>query len=202
MTEEEICKHLDGKLEEFLLKFDEVLRNKLKEKLYFAGGCIYSLANSQEPRDYDLFMTDLSLMNELVNLDIWKFVSDYALSVGKFQIVHKYYGEPSYCVGQFDFLHNMHYYIPFSNKIRNAYTEEDEEKEFEDFEYLRTNELIFNEKRARDIEGVFLRIEKFVSRGFKISKQTIKNIKSRTTRKSVRQYKKQRCSGGNRRCNS
>lgn len=132
MTEQEICKHLDGKLEEFLLKFDEVLRNKLKEKLYFAGGCIYSLANSQEPRDYDLFMTDLSLMNELVNLDIWKFVSDYALSVGKFQIVHKYYGEPSYCVGQFDFLHNMHYYIPFSNKIRNAYTEEDEEKEFED----------------------------------------------------------------------
>lgn len=202
MTEEEICCHLDEKVEEFLLKFDRNLRNRLRPKLYFAGGCIYSLANNKEPRDYDLFMIDCDLLDELKQLDLWKFVSDYALSIGKFQIVYKYYGDPDYCVGQFDFKHNMHWYKPFTNRIHNAYQDECSDEEFEDFTYLRTNELFFNESRARDIEGVFLRIDKFLDRGFKIKKETRNKIKARITKRSVKEYKKSRCSGGNRRCNS
>lgn len=194
----DICKHLDLKFLEFLDKFQEPLRSKLKGKLYFAGGCIYCLANGKEVRDYDLFMYDRELLDELKESDVFRYISDYALSVGKFQIVHKYCGEPNDCIGEFDFLHNMHYYIPFSNQIKCGYDFFDDAN----LKYIHTNELIFNESRARDIEGVLLRIKKFVDRGFTISKETKKKIKQRTTRKSVKQYKKSRCSSGNRRCNS
>lgn len=210
MNEREICEHLDLKFEEFLQRIEDLeLRCSLKEKVYFAGGCIYCLRNDRTVKDYDLFLKDNDLIDELAKLNIWSYVSDYALTCGKFQIVIKYFGEPESCVGQFDFKHNMHYYIPKSMKIRCAYEDEiydevvnglfDKELEFEQFEYLNTDELIFNENRARDIEGVWLRIEKFTARGMKISKETKKKIKQRTTKKAVKKYKKSR-HHGNRNC--
>ena len=198
MNESEICKHLDSKFEDLLSKFDDLeLRNSLKNKLYFAGGCIYCLKNDKEVKDYDLFLIDNSLIEKIKNINIWSFSSDYALTFGKYQIVIKYFGEPALCVGQFDFKHNMHYYIPKSNKISCAYVEEifEEEPAFDDYKYLLTNELHFNENRARDIEGVWLRIEKFTKRGMVISKETKKKIKSKVTKKSIKSYKKSRSSG-------
>ncbi len=185
MLEKEICNHLDEIAKDIISKIPV----EIKDKIYFAGGCIYSLANNRQPKDYDLFLKDNSLMEKLKNLSIWNYVSEYALTIGKYQIVTKYYGEPYECVGQFDFKHNMYYYEPFSEKIISV-NEEEEEMQFDCYDFLNTNELFFNEKRARDIEGVYLRIEKFVKRGMKISKQTKKTIKKRTTKKSVREYKK------------
>ncbi len=199
MIEIDICKHLDSKFEEFLDKIEcSKLRDALKEELYFAGGCIYCLRNDKIVKDYDLFLKHNYLVEELSKLDIWSYTSNYALTCGKFQVVIKYFGEPNLCVGQFDFKHNMHYYIPNSMKIKCAYMEEYfdlctfeyEEPVFDNFKYLQTNELIFNEHRARDIEGVWLRVEKFVSRGMQISKETKKKIKKRITKKSVKRYKK------------
>ena len=211
MNEKEICKHLDLKFKEFLQLIEcQELLDALKERLYFAGGCIYCLRNDKPVKDYDLFLTDGDIIEDLKKLDIWSYTSDYALTYGKFQIVIKYFGEPQECVGQFDFKHNMHYYIPESSKIKCAYLDElfeiaDEsfkpydEIDFDDFRYLDTNELHFNENRARDIEGVYLRIKKFTDRGMKISKETKKKIKKRTSRKAVKQYKKSR-HHGNRNC--
>lgn len=192
MLEKEICNHLDEIAKDIIRKIPV----KIKDKIYFAGGCIYSLANDRQPKDYDLFMIDNSLVEKLKQLNIWNCMSEYALTLGKYQIVTKYYGEPYDCVGQFDFKHNMYYYKPFSGHIVSV-NEEEEEMEFDCYAFLNTNELFFNEKRARDIEGVFLRIEKFVKRGMKISKQTKKTIKKRTTKKSVREYKKSRKSNRN-----
>ena len=188
MTEKEICEHLDLKLEEFLLRIEDLkLRCSLKQKVYFAGGCIYCLRNDRVVKDYDLFLKDADLIEDLKKLDIWSYTSDYALTNGKFQIIIKYFGEPDSCVGQFDFKHNMHYYIPKSMKINCAYEYEiydevvnglfGEELDFDHFIYLDTNELHFNEYRARDIEGVWLRIKKFTDRGMTISKETKKKIK-------------------------
>lgn len=210
MTEREICQHLDSKLDEFLQKIEcQTLRNMLREKLYFAGGCIYCLRNDKIVKDYDMFLKDDDIIEDLKKLDIWSFISDYALTYGKFQLVIKYFGEPKSCVGQFDFKHNMHYYIPESDKIMCGYEEEiydevvngllDEELCFDDYIYLQTNELHFNENRARDVEGVWLRIKKFTDRGMTISKETKKKIKQRTTKKAVRKYKKSR-HHGNRNC--
>lgn len=36
----------------------------------------------------------------------------------------EYFGKPSECVGQFDFNHNMYYYIPFTNEIKSANKDE------------------------------------------------------------------------------
>lgn len=199
MNEWEICNHLDLMLDEFLQRIENSdLREALKEEVYFAGGCIYCLRNDKVVKDYDLFLKTDDLIEELMKLSIWSYISDYALTCGKFQIVTKYFGEPETCVGQFDFKHNMHYYIPHSMTIECAYKEEypeDEEPVFDDFKYLQTDELFFNESRARDIEGVWLRIEKFTARGMKISKKTKKKIKQRTTKKAIRQYKKSRHHG-------
>ena len=204
MTEIEICQHLDLKFDEFLSKLKcPELKDTLEKELYFAGGCIYCLRNDRPVKDYDLFLKSADLIETLLSLDIWSYVSEYALTCGKFQIVTKYHGHPESCVGQFDFKHNMHYYIPKTMKIGCAYWIEeyfekyleDEEPVFDDFKYLQTDELIFNENRARDIEGVWLRVEKFTARGMKISKETKKKIKKRISRKSVKQYKKSRSGG-------
>lgn len=210
MTEREICQHLDLQYEKFLELIEcQTLREALKKSLYFAGGCIYCLRNDKPVKDYDMFLTDDDIIEDLKKLDIWSFTSDYALTYGKFQVVIKYFGEPDLCVGQFDFKHNMHYYIPGTNRIRCAYEDEiwdevvnglfDKELDFEQFEYLQTNELHFNENRARDIEGVWLRVQKFIDRGMTISKETKKKIKQRTTKKAVKNYKKSR-HHGNRSC--
>lgn len=197
LTEKEICQHLDAKLNEFLQKIEcQTLKDMLKEKLYFAGGCIYCLRNNKVVKDYDMFLRDGDLIEDLKKLDIWNFTSDYALSCGKFQIIVKYFGDPDSCVAEFDFKHNMHYYIPGSGEIRCGYLNECDEIDFEHYKYLQTNELHFNENRARDCEGVWLRIEKFTDRGMTISKETKKKIKKRITKKSVRRYKKA-CRNGN-----
>ena len=206
MNEMEICKHLDLKFDEFLSKIKcPELRGKLEKELYFAGGCIYCLRNDKPVKDYDLFLKSADLIEALLSLDIWSYMSEYALTCGKFQIVTKYHGHPEACAGQFDFKHNMHYYIPKTMKIGCAYEDEiwdevingyfNEEPYFEQYKYLDTDELIFNENRARDIEGVWLRVEKFTARGMKISKETKKKIKKRISRKSVKQYKKSREGG-------
>ena len=200
ILEQDICEHLCHEFEKFLSKIeDEKLRHLIREKAYFAGGCIYSLRNGREVKDYDLFLKDTEIIEDLKKLDCWSYISEYALSIGKYQVVVKYFGEPDLCVGQFDFKHNMHYYIPGESKIRCAYMEElDEEPEIDDFKYLETNELVFNENRARDIEGVFLRIKKFTDRGMIISKQTKKKIKQRTTKRAVKKYARTRKRGNRR----
>ena len=197
MNEKEICKHLDLKFGEFLTKIeDPIMVDALKEDLYFAGGCIYCLRNDKVVKDYDMFLQDDRLIEDLKKLDIWSFTSEYALTCGKFQLVIKYFGDPNSCVQQFDFMHNMHYYIPGTNKIMCAYLDEirddflDEEPCFEDYKYLQTNELYFNENRARNIEGVWLRIKKFTDRVMIISKETKKKIKRRITKKKIKEYKK------------
>lgn len=196
MTELKIREHLDQKANEFLALFEMPLREKIKKKMYFAGGCIYCLNNDKQPKDYDIFLADNSLIDELKRLELWSFTSEYALTYGKFQLVIKYYGNPHQCVGQFDFKHNMYYYIPFSEYVKSAIDEEIFDF-FDDYQFVNTNELFFNEARARDIEGVYLRINKFVERGMKISKETKKKIKNRTTKKAVRKYKKSRSGGKN-----
>ena len=113
--------------------------------------------------------------------DLWKCKTEYALSYGKYQVVTKYYGDPHTCVGQFDFKHNMYFYRPYTGEIESACN---------GFESLYTNELIFNEERARDIEGVYLRIARFAERGFIVRPKMIAKIKKRTTNKKIKEYAK------------
>lgn len=192
MNISKICEILDKKANEFINLFSPQLANELKTQIYFAGGCIYSLWNHSKPKDYDIFLKETTIIETLKNLDIWAYISEYALSYGKYQIVTKYHGEPLECVGEFDFAHNMYYYIPLiGDTIHHVGWEcENVVDDIVNYSYLDTKELIFNECRSRDVEGVYLRINKFLDRGMTISKETKKAIKKKTTKKAIRKYKR------------
>ena len=198
MTESEMKEHLKEKAQLFVQLLPENLRVKFHQEMYFAGGCIYSLANNKEPKDYDIFLASDKLIKKLKSLDIWVHKSDNALSYGKFQVVTKFYGKPKEVVGQFDFKHNMHWYKPFENSLKCGYEEELGYREafIEDWKYLYTNELIFNKNRARDCDNVWLRIDKFVKRGMKISRDTKKQILAKTSKKEIRKARKLHSSSG------
>lgn len=197
MRERRICEHLDEKVEEFINLLPLELQEDFEKEMYLAGGCIYSLANDKQPKDYDIFLKSDKLIDKLKELDLWVCKTDNALSYGKFQVIIKFYGKPEEVVGQFDFKHNMHYYEPYSYEIKCAYEEElgDNTSGLDDYIYIHTNELIFNEKRARDCENVWLRIDKFTKRGMKISKETKKKILSKTNKKEIKKARKSHRSG-------
>lgn len=182
MTTKNICQNLNEIFQDFLNLFeDEKLKEKLKKECYFAGGCIYSLYNDKEPKDYDIFLRSRKLIRELKKIKIWNYKSTYAFTVGKIQVITKFYGQPNKCVEQFDFKHNMYYYIPFSEDINTP---------LGDYAYLKLNHLFFNKDRARDIEGVYLRVEKFLNRGMNISEETLSDIKNKVTSRSIKKYKR------------
>lgn len=183
MKIEKVSKELDEVFNKFLCLFDDEIKQALKNKAYFAGGCIYCLANDKKVNDYDIFLDDNSLVEKLEKLPFWKCKTEYALSYGKYQIITKYFGDPVACVGQFDFKHNMFFYRPFTGNIGKA---------CHSFKLLKTNTLLFNKKRARDIEGVFLRIQKFRDRGFIVPEQLERSILKRTTKDKIKKYKRKK----------
>ncbi len=179
----EIPQELDIVFHNFLNLFDDECKTILKEKAYYAGGCIYSLANNKKVNDYDIFLTDNKDMQKLIDLPFWKCKTEYALSFGKYQIITKYYGKPEDCVGEFDFKHHMFYYKPYFGQVK---------KVCDGYGYLFSNRLALNENRARDLEGVYLRIEKFKNRGFVVSEDIEKTILKKTTKKKIKEYKSSR----------
>lgn len=136
---------------------------------YFAGGCIYSLWNNKEIKDYDLFCKNKSAVNKLrkyfrLHKDKTDFITKNAISVGKYQFVIRNIGLPEVEVSKFDFKHNMFYYD--KGELHNA----------TDWEYLSSNKLEFNTERARDVLNIMTRIPKFVERGMEISQAEMLNI--------------------------
>lgn len=160
---------------------------------YFAGGCIYSLWNNKEVKDYDIFCannkakqhitTYLNLHPELINCK-----TENAYTVGKYQFVIKHIGKPEDEVAKFDFKHNGYFY---NNKgIQTVFG----------WDYIDSNELKFNDERARDVLNIVTRIPKFVKRGMEISQNEILNILEKGTRPlsyfSERKTIKKRRKGG------
>ncbi|NUJ17477.1 hypothetical protein FKN04_12915 [Bacillus glycinifermentans] len=157
-------------------------QEEFKNKSYLAGGAIYSLYNNQIPKDYDFFLTDESLVKELrrffdngtlkykngVKIGKYKgetlVYTDNAISIGMYQIITKWVGDPEDVIEEFDFKHNMFYY------------KDDEIKTLVDWSYLEDNKLRYNEKRARDICGTIIRIKKFVERGFTITNREVSKM--------------------------
>jgi len=184
----EVKKHLSKTSEDFLSIFPDDIKEKLKGNFYIAGGCIYSLYNDKVPNDYDFFVIDDSVVKDLIAFlvpyitkyrhgsiatgeynGISFMKSKYAITIGeKYQIICKYTGNPLDVIIEFDFKHNMYYYMPsidylgHHNKVSTM--------------YLTMNEMYFNNFRCRDLCGVILRIPKFTARGMTISKKEIAKI--------------------------
>lgn len=177
---------LDNAFDTLSSYFPKDIREEFLKNAYIAGGSIFCLATNKPVKDYDFFIEDLDLLERLKKLDVWKCVTEYALSLGMFQVVTKFSGSPYKVVGEFDFKHNMFYKFYKDHKIYNALPLSDMGKEAI---ILRSNKILFNSNRARDIEGVYLRIEKFLKKGMTISTKERNLILSRVTRKSIKEYK-------------
>lgn len=156
---------------EFLKLFPKDRWHYIKNHTYFAGGCIYSLYNSKAVSDYDVFCDSkhcVELLSSLIgkqeNLNGYtkSFETSNAISLTgdcEFQIIKKWYGEPSEVVAEFDFYHNHFAFI--KGKIISFYN----------WRYIDVKKLCFNFKRGRDIVNVLLRIPKFIKKGFWIYEQ-------------------------------
>lgn len=164
---------------------EECMRERVERHCYIAGGTVYSLYNGKEPKDIDIFVTDRSLLLDLITLFTGKlsnmkhsdsdiFISSYqglrlvitnnAISIGKYQIVLKDYGEPEEVVGTFDFKHNMFYF-----RYGHVYN-------LVDWKFLETEKMFYNSNRARDVVGTIMRIPKFIGRGMTISNREMSKM--------------------------
>ena len=170
---------MDGLKKEFVIKeLDKIIKEITTllpsevfnfDDFYIAGGCIYSLYNGKEPKDYDIFCKNKKAAMRLLkyfeeNRNKCNIITKNAVSVGKFQFVIRHIGNPNVQVGKFDFKHNMFYYDGKELVCLSAW------------EYIESNKLAFNSDRARDVLNIISRIPKFIERGMEISQREIYEI--------------------------
>ncbi|MNW52478.1 hypothetical protein D3C74_299990 [compost metagenome] len=150
---------------------------------YIGGGCIFSLYNNKEPKDFDFLVHKSFPVDRFREYFIDQcgyhgdnihggtfcgsplLVTDNAISIGKYQIITRWTGTPEEVINDFDFAHNMFYWEEYVG----IHT-------LSDWKYLKSNELVYNEKRARDIVGTLMRVPRFVSRGMKIKHSELAKI--------------------------
>src|SRR5690606_172444 len=149
------------------------------ENSFISGGAIYSTYNNQEVKDYDFFLNSQELADSIrryfynylistngelkdkdIKIDRYRglrlVLTDNAISIGKYQIITRWTGEPKDVVEEFDFQHNQFYLY------------RDEIGTLSQWDFLDDNILRFNDRRPRDIAGCIIRVNKFTERGFKI----------------------------------
>ncbi|WP_372011415.1 hypothetical protein NBRC13296_12715 [Paenibacillus chitinolyticus] len=172
-----ITKRLIFERKQLIDLLPEKFKKQFEEQSYIAGGCIYSIYQCQEPKDYDFFLKDESFVRELrehfldesgyhgkeISGGVYRgyplTITENAISIGKYQIITRWIGQPEEVVKEFDFKHLQFYHA--GNEIETV----------TQFDFLDSKELKYNEDRARDICGSVFRSSKFVARGMKISQK-------------------------------
>lgn len=193
MKERDICDFLAREFWTFCKTIPNGLGTKVYLDGYIAGGAIYSLRHNRTPNDYDVFLTDETLIKELEAIpDFWGYKSRYALSKGKFQIVTKYHGEPLENVREFDFKHNMYWFRPCEHvsRIHSAHPDE-QGLTISKYKWLNSDAVEFNDLRPREVERCFSRIKKFRKRGMKVSPRTYLNVLKRCKPKDLIRFKRE-----------
>ena len=189
---ERVQEQLSTRFELLKSKLPTNLQTEFEQTCYFAGGCIYSLWNEQEPKDWDVFCTSKLFLKKLKSwfemTKLHTFISEYAITFPPYQFVLAFVGDPEDVVAEFDFMHNMFYFR--HGKVCTL----------SDWSYLDSNKLKFNEERARDVASTITRVPKFVARGMEISKQEMAMMLDKATafpavvseRKSIKKIRKDR----------
>lgn len=178
-----VSKRLTQEKHNLTLLLPKHLRSDFTREAYISGGCIYSLYNDKEPKDFDFFVESETFVKKLRNffmsLIVYETYNDgqtkdkkiyivhyngervvvtkNAISIGKYQIITKFFGKPEVVVGQFDFMHNTYWH---DNDGVHAWNQ---------WDFLDSTQLIYNEERARDISGTIMRVSRFVARGMTIT---------------------------------
>lgn len=143
------------------------LTKEEESKLFVAGGSIRSLILGEDVKDYDIFLTDNTLVEKFRNTSMG-FVSDNAISFyvdrTQVQIITTTTGQPMDIVNQFDFVMNQNYYYPYAFFNQDVLYIKDEET-------ILTKSLKVN-MNCRNKLGTLARINKFAERGYKVPSKT------------------------------
>lgn len=136
---------------------------------YFAGGCIYCLWNDREVKDYDIFCTNKNAIRRLklfmrCHPELVSCKTKNAYTVGKYQFVIKHIGAAKDEVSKFDFKHNCYYFD--HEGLHDVFG----------WDYIKSNTLMFNSARARDVLNILTRLPKFLAREMEISQSEILDI--------------------------
>lgn len=162
-----IVNHLNGVKDKLIM---DIGRSLNWNDFYFAGGCLYCLWNGKPIRDYDIFFKNKMAVRKIVRYfekhrDRVGHWSDKAITMGNFQFIIGHCGKPDKEVACFDFKHNCYWYDKKGLHSLDGC-----------WDYIGSNEMIFNDGRAEDILNIMTRIPKFTERGMTIKKDTMDQI--------------------------
>ncbi|WP_240321278.1 hypothetical protein [Paenibacillus sp. O199] len=178
----DISNHLREVKNELIKLLPTQLWQRFESEAYISGGCIYSLYHDKQPKDYDFFLVNDSLVEELreyfidhagyhgsdmsggTYCDLPLIITNNAISIGKYQIITQWVGDPQDVIMEFDFKHNQFYW-----KNKRVYA-------LSDWTYLKGNALVYNEQRARDIVGTIVRVPRFIQRGMTITQKEMSKV--------------------------
>lgn len=172
---EENAKKVSDELTKVVSQIQAIIPEFNLTDYYFAGGCIYSLWNDRDIKDYDIFCTNKKAMNRLkkylkAHPELVNIKTQNAFTVGKYQFIIKHIGDPEVEVAKFDFKHNGYFYN--HSGLHDVFS----------WDYIDSKELKFNSTRARDVLNIITRVPKFVERGMDISQKEILDILELGTR--------------------
>lgn len=119
MQQKEIKKELKVIHEKLVASFYwEETRELVKNKTYFAGGCIRDMIRGKEPKDYDLYFYDQESVDKFMVLARKEFslketlIHNFNTKDRKIQLITVLSGMPEDLTEEFDFTINTGYYCP------------------------------------------------------------------------------------------
>lgn len=172
-----IKNHLDGISGHILGTLPEDARVWAAQALYFAGGCIVSLAQGAQPVDYDIFITDEYVRDYVVQV-----LSGYSgvavqikaktenaitltLPTGQVvQIVTRFTGPPERVFSTFDYEHCKAYYVPHTRQLHG------------NWDLILDKKLVYTGEKDQFTLNTLKRMVKFVRRGYVPDNESLVNL--------------------------
>lgn len=171
------------------------LQDEFTREAYISGGCIYSLYNGKEPKDYDFFVRNEAFATKIREFFMSLVIHDNPFDEQEVEdvktknifIVH-YNGtrivitKNALSVGKkfqiiTKFVGEPDAVVREFDFMHNTYWyDRDEVVPLKSWDFLDSSQLIYNEDRARDISGTIIRVHKFCERGMTITNSEVSKM--------------------------
>lgn len=145
--------------------YTDKMKDIIRTKTYFAGGCIRDLLRDKNPNDYDMFFytheDKLEFLTEVSTNFAFKktAIDNYNINVGgkKFQMITLITGMPDVVTNTFDYTINAGYFCPQINTLV--------------FGCAQNNLVVCN--KVNSPLNALVRLDKFLKAGYTMSQDTL-----------------------------